>query len=155
MASDSGDGHNLQFELTAYERADCVRAAMLIGADDTLTRAALRERWAARYPQHAPMTGRRSIATRVTDALWRLKVAGMIATSEDGQDVEVTGRALLEMSARNTGIVLNGDGGSEEPRNWQRRPEVPQHLLDIQAVRSERGAGPGYIHGLAAPEHAG
>lgn len=131
---------NRRYELRAYEESDPVRVAALIGDDPVITRFELKDRWAARYPQHVPHTGKHTIAKRVSRGLSLLRVAGIVAPGFD--PIAVADPERLGMAARNASIVLDTEGNALPPGQWDPRPEAPEHLRGIQDdLMADKAAG--------------
>lgn len=127
---------NLRYELRAYEDTNACRLASILlkltsKGRQVVTRDEVATHWAERYPRHAAQSGRRSVRSRLSDALTLLKVAEI--AQPDGPNIVVVHAARLKQSADNLQIVEDEEGMAVRPGLWSRRPSVPLHLQAVQA----------------------
>jgi hypothetical protein len=135
---------NLRYELRAYESPNCCRlAAFLLKMSDEsssypVSRDAVVDTWAEEYPRHAVMTRRKSLRNRVGNALSLLKVAGMAQPGEAPHTIEITDTERLHIAAGNLAIVEDNQGMAVPPGAWTQRPEVPDHLREVQGLLEQQ-----------------
>lgn len=135
---------NPRFELRAYEHTNSCRLAAILRElasrfGTVVPREAVKARWAELSPRHADQTGSKSITNRLSNGLTLLKVAGI--AHGDGPNIVVTNQVLLEMAANNLAIVQDNEGVAIRPGLWERRPEVPEHLLPVQSALEQERTG--------------
>lgn len=126
---------DLRFELGAYEMTDACRLASILielasESAPAVSRKAIAERWAERYPRHQSQKGSRNVRGRISNVMRRLKVAGMVTTSEG--TVEVISFERLIISAQNLPLLEDENGVALDPAQWRKRPVAPPHLRAVQ-----------------------